>query len=87
MMAAAANLVAIDLISDKESLSFAVAGKMAEAILELRKTQGGCMPQDLNARGFKPSDVVENWDAAHFLIAINSFETWGKDNGKSKNQT
>jgi hypothetical protein len=78
MMAAAANLVAIDLMSDKQSLSFEVAGKMAEAILELRKTQGGCMPQDLNAKGFTPSQVADNWDAAHFIIAINGLESWGK---------
>jgi hypothetical protein len=71
------KLVAIDLISDSSTLKFAVAGKIAEMILELKKTQGGCMPQDLNARGFTPAEVAENWDAAHFLIAINGLETWG----------
>ena len=75
---AAKNLVAIDLISDNKSLSFEVAGKIAETILELRRSQGGCMPQDLNAKGFTPLEVAENWDAAHFIISINGLETWGK---------
>jgi hypothetical protein len=78
---AAASLVAIDLISDNKNLQFEVAGRMAHAILELKKAQGGCMPQDLNAKGFTPSQVAENWDAAHFLIAINGLESWGLENG------
>ncbi|MDD4616152.1 MAG: hypothetical protein PHW76_03425 [Alphaproteobacteria bacterium] len=81
---ATSNLVVIDLISDNEALKFEVAGRLAEAIIELRRKDGGCMPQDLNERGFTPSEVAENWDAAHFLIAINDLIEWGKNGGKSE---
>ena len=81
--AAAPNLVVIDLISDSEALKFEVAGRMANTIVELKQKNGGCMPQDLNAKGFTPSEVAENWDAAHFLIAINHLSSWGKDDAKS----
>lgn len=80
---AAPNLVVIDLISDNEALKFEVAGRMARTIMELNKRNGGCMPQDLNALGFTPTEVAENWNAAHFLIAINNLTSWGKDDGKS----
>jgi len=78
---AAPNLVVIDLISDNEALKFEVAGRMANEIVELSKKNGGCMPQDLNARGFTPSQVSENWNAAHFLIAIKDLTTWGNKDG------
>ncbi|MDD4616006.1 MAG: hypothetical protein PHW76_02670 [Alphaproteobacteria bacterium] len=78
------NLVVIDLISDNEALKFEVADRLAKAIIELRRKDGGCMPQDLNEKGFTVSEVVENWDAAHFLIAITDMTEWGKDDGKRK---
>ncbi len=56
---------------------------MANTIVELKQKNGGCIPQDLNAKGFTPSEVAENWDAAHFLIAINNLSSWGKDDAKS----
>jgi hypothetical protein len=77
---AALSLVVIDLISENEALKFEVAGRMAQAIMELNKKNGGCMPQDLNARGFTPAEVADNWDAAHFLITINNLTSWGKEN-------
>jgi len=76
----APNLVVIDLISDKETLKFEVAGRMANAIVKLREKNGGCMPQDLNGEGFTPTEVADNWDAAHFLIAINNLTSWSRDN-------
>ncbi len=71
-----ADFMVVDVIN--KGLSFSMAGRMASAITEIRNKSGGCMPQDLNARGFTPQEVVDHWDAAHFLIAINSLETWGK---------
>ena len=61
-----------------ESMKFSTAGRMAEVIMELRKKNGGCMPQELNARGFTPQEVVDHWDAAHFLITINDLNGWGE---------
>jgi hypothetical protein len=76
------GFVVVDVIN--EGTSFSTAGRMAAAIMEIRKKSGGCMPQDLNARGFTPQEVVDHWDAAHFLIAINNLSSWGKDNGQSE---
>lgn len=81
---AAARLIVIDLISENEALKFEIAGRMANAIIKLREKNGGCMPQDLNAQGFTPTEVADNWNAAHFLIAINNLTSWGKGDGKSK---
>lgn len=81
---AASKLVVIDLISDNEALKFEVAGRMANVIAELKEKNGGYMPQDLNARGFTPTEVAENWNAAHFLITISHWTTWGRDDGQGK---
>ncbi len=66
-----------------ESMKFSTAGRMAKVIIELSKKNGGCMPQDLNAKGFTPKEVIDHWDAAHFLIAINNLGSWGKKNDKT----
>lgn len=65
-----------------ESLKFSIAGRMAKVIMDLSKKNGGCMPQDLNAKGFTPQEVVGHWDAAHFLIAINNFSSWERDDAE-----
>lgn len=75
------DFVVVDLASP--SLKFSTAGRMATAIEAIRKKNGGCMPQDLNAKGFTPQEVVDHWDAAHFLIAINNLGSWGKKNDKT----
>lgn len=68
---------------NSESMSFSTAGRMAKAIAELKQKNGGCMPQDLNAKGFTPQEVVDHWNAAHFLIAINNLGSWGKDDAET----
>ncbi len=80
----APSLVIVDLISDNDSLKFEVAGRIAAAMLALKEENGACMPQDLNEKGFKPAEVANNWNAAHFLIAIKDLTTWGEGNGKNK---
>jgi hypothetical protein len=74
------DFVVVDLA--RPSLKFSTAGRMAATIEAIRAKNGGCMPQDLNAKGFMPQEVVDHWDAAHFLIAINNLGSWGKDNAE-----
>jgi hypothetical protein len=74
-----AEFLVVDVAS--ESMRFSTAGRMAAVMVEMKKKNGVCMPQDLNAKGFTPQEVADHWDAAHFLIAINNLSSWGKDNG------
>lgn len=60
----------IDLVSNNENRKFAPAGRMASAIIEITQEQGGCLPQDLNARGFTPAEVAEHWHMAKSLAAV-----------------
>ena len=71
-----AGIFVVDVIN--EGTSFSTAGRMAAVIVEMKKKNGMCMPQDLNARGFTPQEVADHWDAAHFLIAISNLSSWGK---------
>ena len=74
------DFVVVDLQGDDKR--FSTAGRMAKAITEIRQKNGGCMPLDLNGVGFTSQEVVEHWDAAHFLIAINNLSTWGKEDAE-----
>jgi hypothetical protein len=60
----------IDLIATDEDKKFAPAGRMAAAIIEIIQQHGGCLPQDLNERGFTPEEVVEHWHLAQSLAAV-----------------
>ncbi|MDE1900962.1 MAG: hypothetical protein KGI37_04865 [Alphaproteobacteria bacterium] len=73
-----ADFLVVDL--QNSDMKFSMAGQMAKVIVEVRQKNGGCMPQDLNAVGFTPQEVVDHWDAAHFLIAINNLSTWRNEN-------
>lgn len=77
-----ADFFVVDVVN--EGKSFSTAGRMAAVIMEMKKKNGVCMPQDLNAKGFTPKEVVDHWDAAHFLIAINNLSRWGKDDGQDE---
>lgn len=77
-----AEFFVVDVIN--EGTSFSTAGRMATVIVEVKKKNGMCMPQDLNARGFTPQEVVDHWDTAHFLIAINNLSIWGKGDGENE---
>lgn len=64
------TLRVIDLVGDDESKKYEPAGRMAIAIIELTHANGGCLPQDLNAKGFTPDEVAEHWHMAKSLAAI-----------------
>jgi hypothetical protein len=67
MMAA---LRVVDLITTDEDRKFAPAGRMAAAIIEIIRENGDCLPQDLNAKGFMPDEVVKHYHMAKSLAAV-----------------
>jgi hypothetical protein len=60
----------VDLITSDEDQKFAPAGRMAAAIIEITQENGGCLPQDLNARGFTPAEVARYWHMAKSLADV-----------------
>lgn len=74
MMAAAVKsepaLRIVDLVTTDENKRFAPAGRMAAAIIEITREKGGCLPQDLNERGFTPDEVAMHWHMAKSLAAV-----------------
>ncbi len=60
----------VDLISSDKDKTFAPAGRMAATIIEIIRENGGCLPQDLNAKGFTTDEVAEHWHLAKSLAEV-----------------
>ena len=60
----------VDLVTNDKDKRFAPAGRMAAAIIEITNEKGGCLPQDLNEKGFTPAEVTEHWHLAKSLAAV-----------------
>jgi hypothetical protein len=60
----------VDLVTTDENKKFEPAGRMAITIIEITREQGGCLPQDLNAKGFTPGEVAAHWHMAQSLAAV-----------------
>ncbi len=60
----------IDFITTNEGKKYAPAGRMAIAIVEIHQAQGGCLPQDLNGRGFTVTEVDELWHMANAMADV-----------------
>ena len=60
----------VDLVSDDGDKRYEPAGRMATAIFEVTTATGGCLPQDLNERGFTPDEVAKDWHFAKSLAAV-----------------
>ena len=60
----------VDLITSDEDKTFAPAGRMAATIIEIMQENGGCLPQDLNAKGFTPDEVAQHWHLAKSLAEV-----------------
>jgi hypothetical protein len=65
-----AALRIVDLVSDADDRRYEPAGRMAAAIIEIIQDNGDCLPQDLNARGFTPDEVVRHWHLAKAIAAV-----------------
>lgn len=63
-------VLVIDLITTDENKKFEPAGRMATVIMEITQENGGCLPQDLNARGFTPDEVATHWHMAKSLAVV-----------------
>jgi hypothetical protein len=63
---------AIEGFSEDRLRISAVLNRMAAAIADLVREQGGCLPQDLNARGFTPDEVARHWNMAKALAAVHT---------------
>jgi len=64
------SIVVVDLITTDTDKRFAPAGRMATAIIDMTRKQGGCLPQDLNAHGFSPDEVAQHWRMAKALADV-----------------
>lgn len=65
-----ASIHIVDLVSDNNDKKYEPAGRMAAAIVDIMRQQGGCLPQDLNAKGFTPDEVATHWHLAKSLAAV-----------------
>ena len=65
----AANRI-VDRVSGEADKTHEPAGRMAAVIVEVTQEKGGCMPQDLNERGFTPEEVATHWHMAKSLAAV-----------------
>jgi hypothetical protein len=59
----------VDLVGPDDK-KYEPAGRMALAIIELTQKNGGCLPQDLNERGFTPDEVADHWHMAKSLADV-----------------
>jgi hypothetical protein len=60
----------VDLITSDEDKRFAPAGRMAAAIIDIMQESSGCLPQDLNAKGFTPAEIAQHWHLAKSLAEV-----------------
>ena len=63
-------MIVIDLISKNPHNKFAPYARMANAIVEIKKKKGGCLPQDLHAKEFTPAEVAERWHMANAMAEV-----------------
>ncbi len=60
----------VDLVTEKPEAKFGPAERMATAIAEIYRKQGGCLPQDLIAKGFTPEEIDRHWAMAKALALV-----------------
>ena len=72
-----ASVQIIDLVSSDDNKRYEPAGRMAAAIIEITQEHGGCLPQDLNIRGFTAVEVDKHWHLAKAIAAV-EFRLLGK---------
>jgi hypothetical protein len=60
----------VDLAPTESEGKFGPAERMATAIVELHREQGGCLPQDLLTKGFSNDELVRHWAMANGLAKI-----------------
>lgn len=63
-------VLVIDLITSDEDKKYAPAGRIAAAIIQIVEDTGGCLPQDLNEKGFTPDEIYQHWHMAQALANV-----------------
>jgi len=76
----------VDLVATDTNKKFEPAGRMATAIVEITQEKGGCLPQDLHAKGFTHLNVEEYWHMAQSLAAV-ELKLMGENPTKPKRKT
>jgi hypothetical protein len=76
-------MIVIDLSSENPENKFAPYQRMAKAIVDLTRKNGGCVPQDLLALGFTREETVDRWHMAHAMAAVELKLMKGKKPPKS----
>ena len=64
------NMRVVDLETSGPGGRFSRAERMATAIVELYREQGGCLPQDLLAKGFTNDEIDRHWAMAKALAQV-----------------
>jgi hypothetical protein len=64
-----AEMRVVDLIGTGAEGKFGPGERMATAIVEIHREQGGCLPQDLLSKGFT-NGIVRHWQMANALAKI-----------------
>jgi hypothetical protein len=64
------DMQVVDLVNTEPEGKFGTAERMATAIVELYREQGGCLPQDLLTKGFLNDEIVRHWAMANALAKI-----------------
>jgi hypothetical protein len=64
------SLRVFDLVKVGSEGRFAVVERIADAIVDLYREQGGCLPQDLLARGFAREEIERHWAMAKALAQV-----------------
>ena len=60
----------VDLITTNKDKKFAPVGRMATAIMGIISEDGDCLPIDIRARGFTPSEISKYWHMAYSLATV-----------------
>jgi hypothetical protein len=59
-----------NLVSGKPESKFARYERMAKAIVELTKKNGGCLPQDLLQHDFTKQETIDLWHMANAMAEV-----------------
>lgn len=63
-------MIVIDLISENPNNKFAPFQRMANAIIDLTRKNGGCLPEDLLAAGFTKQETDDYWHMSFAMACV-----------------
>ncbi len=63
-------MIVIDLISDNPDNKFAPYQRMANAIIDMTRQYGKCIPQDLEPLGFSKQETLDFWHMANAMANV-----------------